>query len=344
MKIFLFAMLVLTGLLFHWIPFWSRRDIFFAVTVRPDFRSSDEARGILFRYRRAVWLATAAGCVCLLLPVKVLVVALAPIIQAVVAMSAWSSAHKEAMPFRTAPPTIVSASLEPRDTRFPVSVPALAGPFLMMAAAAFALLWNWDKVPDRFPVHWGIDGLPDRWTTRSFRSAYMPLSVGFITALLTTVMMFFIRNYTRREAGSVEEAERQTRLRDGTVRIMLFSNYFIAALFSYFGVRPILEGGSRMNLAIFLPLLLGGNVVLVIASIRLGAVSSSAPSSLQTVFGDHTEDACWKWGQIYVNRNDPALLVEKRFGIGYTLNFGHWQAWALMALIAAGPLVVIWLS
>jgi Family of unknown function (DUF5808) len=25
----------------------------------------------------------------------------------------------------------------------------------------------------------------------------------------------------------------------------------------------------------------------------------------------------------YVNRQDPALIVEKRFGFGYTLNFGH---------------------
>jgi uncharacterized membrane protein len=31
----------------------------------------------------------------------------------------------------------------------------------------------------------------------------------------------------------------------------------------------------------------------------------------------------------YVNRNDPAFFVEKRFGLGYTLNFGHPLSWAL---------------
>ena len=40
------------------------------------------------------------------------------------------------------------------------------------------------------------------------------------------------------------------------------------------------------------------------------------------------DDQFWKWGIIYYNTNDPAIFVEKRFGIGITLNFAKWQAWA----------------
>jgi uncharacterized membrane protein len=29
------------------------------------------------------------------------------------------------------------------------------------------------------------------------------------------------------------------------------------------------------------------------------------------------------WGVFYVNRNDPSIMVEKRFGIGYTMNYGN---------------------
>ena len=49
----------------------------------------------------------------------------------------------------------------------------------------------------------------------------------------------------------------------------------------------------------------------------------------------------------YVNANDPALMVEKRFGIGYTLNFGRPGAWFLAAAILAVaviPLVIAFLS
>jgi len=43
--------------------------------------------------------------------------------------------------------------------------------------------------------------------------------------------------------------------------------------------------------------------------------------------GDRSEDRHWKAGFLYVNSSDPALFVEKRFGIGYTLNFGRPASW-----------------
>jgi uncharacterized membrane protein len=39
----------------------------------------------------------------------------------------------------------------------------------------------------------------------------------------------------------------------------------------------------------------------------------------------------------YVNHGDPAILVGKRFGVGWTLNFGNVRAWLLvggMVLVA----------
>jgi uncharacterized membrane protein len=51
------------------------------------------------------------------------------------------------------------------------------------------------------------------------------------------------------------------------------------------------------------------------------------------------DDRYWRWGLIYFNRADPAFLVEKRFGIGYTLNFAHPFAWALLTLFVAIPLI-----
>jgi uncharacterized membrane protein len=43
-------------------------------------------------------------------------------------------------------------------------------------------------------------------------------------------------------------------------------------------------------------------------------------------------------GLIYFNPADPSILVEKRFGVGYTINLGNRWAWAVLA-----ALVVIWL-
>jgi hypothetical protein len=57
--------------------------------------------------------------------------------------------------------------------------------------------------------------------------------------------------------------------------------------------------------------------------------------------GRRPPDAAWK-GSFYSNPNDPALLVPKRFGIGYTLNFGNPWSWAVLAfvlLMVAVPLI-----
>ncbi len=41
----------------------------------------------------------------------------------------------------------------------------------------------------------------------------------------------------------------------------------------------------------------------------------------------------WKAGVFYFNREDPALFVPKRFGIGYTINFANRWAWLVIAIL-----------
>jgi uncharacterized membrane protein len=58
-------------------------------------------------------------------------------------------------------------------------------------------------------------------------------------------------------------------------------------------------------------------------------------------------DRYWKGGVFYVNCDDPALFVDKRFGIGYTLNFGNPWSWAVLVLIVlviAAPVILAALS
>ena len=50
---------------------------------------------------------------------------------------------------------------------------------------------------------------------------------------------------------------------------------------------------------------------------------------------DRDDDRFWKAGLFYVNRDDPALMVGARFGVGWMLNFGNPVAWLLIAGVAA---------
>jgi uncharacterized membrane protein len=75
---------------------------------------------------------------------------------------------------------------------------------------------------------------------------------------------------------------------------------------------------------------------------------TSTPADRQptfTIFRD--DDRYWSAGFFYNNPDDPALFVPKRFGLGWTLNFGHPQSkWfiitvlVLMLVLLLLPLVV----
>lgn len=49
------------------------------------------------------------------------------------------------------------------------------------------------------------------------------------------------------------------------------------------------------------------------------------------------DDRFWKGGIFYVNKDDPSVFVEKRFGVGWSVNFARPLAW----LFVFGPVVLI---
>jgi uncharacterized membrane protein len=46
---------------------------------------------------------------------------------------------------------------------------------------------------------------------------------------------------------------------------------------------------------------------------------------------DRDDDWFWKAGLLYVNRDDPAIVVGSRFGVGWALNFAHPASWLIIA-------------
>ena len=96
-----------------------------------------------------------------------------------------------------------------------------------------------------------------------------------------------------------------------------------------------------MNVWLFLSLMSGLLIVLVLTLFwhpqrsRAKTSTSADRGHTDAVFRD--DDQYWSGGIFYNNPDDPALFVPKRFGLGWTLNFGHPQA----RLVLIGVLVMI---
>ena len=92
---------------------------------------------------------------------------------------------------------------------------------------------------------------------------------------------------------------------------------------------------SKLPIALPIWIIVSPFLLLVVLSILL-------PISLRK--RQPPPDVGWK-GIFYSNPDDPALWVPKRFGLGYTLNFGNPWSWGIVALhILVAALPFIWLS
>jgi len=54
-------------------------------------------------------------------------------------------------------------------------------------------------------------------------------------------------------------------------------------------------------------------------------------------------DARWKAGMVYWNPDDRAIFVQKRVGIGYTLNFANLRSWLVLLALVALSLIPLFL-
>jgi uncharacterized membrane protein len=189
-------------------------------------------------------------------------------------------------------------------------------PFAILGAEALLLAARWDAIPERFPIHWGLDGQPNGWATRSPAWVYGPLALAAALCLLLLAL---------RAARPRAASEAQIRFRR---RTLLGAECVVAVTFGAVGLLPLVP---RPGLVIAVALV---SVGLLVGFAVRGAVQLARAHPPDTGL-EH-----WKWGLVYVNPDDPTLFVRKRLGYGYTLNFGRRAAWLALALILAAPIAL----
>jgi uncharacterized membrane protein len=103
---------------------------------------------------------------------------------------------------------------------------------------------------------------------------------------------------------------------------------------------------SRVWLLALLGLTFAGTaLVLLWIGLRLVPVyrrtaDGGASASGGAPVGDRTPDSRWKGGLFYYAPDDPAIFIEKRFGIGYTVNLARPAVWLVLLLLTAAPFLL----
>jgi uncharacterized membrane protein len=316
-------------------PRFSRPDILFAVTV-PEAFAAGAGRTIISRYRAIVWTGAAAAlAISLVLPapqpdsgwgaMSMMGVAAG---NTLVALAAWLLAHRKARAHAVPPSDVRIASLVTRDTSLPGGALFVAGPFAILLVAALLVYTYRDNVPD------GTDA-PDPFRLLAFGAVFV--------AIMLTMAVTMARQ-SRQIAVDGQSAAAEQRFRRVNILVPVLVGYAAAISMSTTAIESIpafadtLSGRAGFALLPFM--LVNFGLTFWMFRVGQGGQRAVAPAARQEVHGDATPDRAWKVGGLwYFNPGDQAIWVEKRFGLGYTLNFGNWRAWLLIIVMVLVPMV-----
>jgi len=216
--------------------------------------------------------------------------------------------------------------------------------FITIGMIAYTAM-QYASLPDLIPIHWGIDGQPDAFSEKT------PFSVFSLSLILLVmqVMMLGINELTKR-SGIKVNATKKKRSRAQQISFRKYSSWFLfitvilmTILFSYLQLVTIHNNISIPALSLAMPL--GFAIVMLILSgvyaFKIGQGGSRLNIDIvdEEVEGitNYDDDQYWKLGIFYFNKNDPSIFVEKRFGVGWTLNFAHPIGYLVLFL----PIIII---
>ncbi|MDI4649310.1 DUF1648 domain-containing protein [Cohnella hashimotonis] len=204
----------------------------------------------------------------------------------------------------------------------------------IVVACVVSAILHWDVIPDPVPTHFGITGEADEYSPKGFGAVFMLNIVQ-----LGLIGVFVLVNMTIRQARQQLDPARPEASREKQLKFRKANSVFIYALSLFvivmlgLGQSVTLYGWPANRLS---PAMLGLPALLILAV--FGFVWYVTRHGLDESTGDpHVqEDEAWRGGVFYYNKADPALMVEKRYGVGWTINFAH----PLGILIFAGMLLV----
>jgi uncharacterized membrane protein len=196
-------------------------------------------------------------------------------------------------------------------------------PPLVLIAATGWLAANRSELPERWPIHWGLDGQPDGWATPS--SAFFPLVVGF---LIWAVLEFMAR---RMERHTYPNLDSKSSTVYGEARADLFRSINLAVSFVMAAIGGFLPFHTTSTTSPHFSLIL---VLSLFACIGLSVF----------VFHYRVGDLKFPPGYnalVYSDPNDSRILVPKISGSGKTLNLAHTTAKLILITALALPLGVL---
>jgi uncharacterized membrane protein len=349
--IFALAMLVevlLMGGIFLLYPRFARRGLLFGVYVGEQAWAGDEARRITHEWYTgmSVWIALTLvlGMALWAIRPSVAIAPVAPILLLVGFLVLYLRAYGQARRLAPEGPAPLAATV--------LTATSAANPILPFTAVAFGVACgavaisyaasHYTELPRMVPTHFGMSGTPDAWRPKSFSTVMLLPLMTLVIGVSLGVVAFLTSRAKRGLRYPLTEvsAAAQARFREAMTRYISVVGMTATLMLTLMAISSIRVAlGLERGLSPIAMILAGVLVVLGIAwTIYIGLRYGQGGARLERAASQAAltnglaDNRYWVLGMFYVNRDDPAIFVEHRFGLGYTINFGNWKAVALLVL------------
>ncbi len=207
-------------------------------------------------------------------------------------------------------------------------------PLLITIATFIISFAQYDLLPKQIPVQFDFSGHPTRYISKSLWTvASLPTIQLFITLLLLGVNISIKMVKQQIDSANPLKSRHQSKLFRRHMSALIIGIAIISSLQLLLAQLSIIMNVSGFFIPITTFIFLGIILCWVIYfTVKIGQGGSriKLKSGEQTSYISPDEDRYWKFGLFYFNRNDPSFFVEKRFGIGVTVNFARPTNWLFL--------------
>ena len=133
--------------------------------------------------------------------------------------------------------------------------------------------------------------------------------------------------------------EAQAAFRTAMTRLFSTSALVMCAYWSVLSVQIARSGLSRPSVlalgigAAVVVVFVAGGLIRIMRKYGQGGALVEEGSAEAPLTNGLADNAHWVLGLFYVDQNDPSILVEKRFGLGYAFNLGNRTAILILAVL-----------
>jgi len=209
-------------------------------------------------------------------------------------------------------------------------------PIVIISLMVIISLSKMDSLPQQIPIHWNARGEVDRIAQKSISSVLsLPIIQSFMTLLSIFIYIAIRISKIQLSATDPEESKiRVIKFRRGWSAFTIGNSILLTFMFVIPQMQilqyPISNQLIWISFGLTFCVILGWTLYLSIHLGQGGSRVKVSNSKNDDKRMNRDDDKFWKWGSVYYNPDDPSLMIEKRFGIGWTMNFGN--KWSLVVL------------